>query len=63
MRFTIVFLAYHHHIIDSHGNVEAILVLNENYVLALEARDYSAPYFTNKSNFIAYFHFWIFYCY
>ena len=60
MRFTIVFLAYHHHIVDCHGNVEAILILNQYDILALEARDHSAPYFTYKSNFIAYFHFYSF---
>ena len=56
MCLIVILLANHHYIINCHGNVEAILILNQYDILALEARDYSAPYFTDKSYFIAYFH-------
>ena len=52
----VVFVAYHHDLIDEHRHLEAVLVLYENDVLPLETSYASTADLTEESHLISDLH-------
>ena len=56
----VVLVAYDYDLIDGHGNLETVLVLDQDEVVALEASDTATAALAEKSHFVAYLHILIF---